>query len=280
MPELPEVETIKTDLQKVVIKKKIVSVEILRSGIIKKPLEKVFKQQVNGVKIKAIVRKGKGLIFFLDNGLELISHLRMTGGWIFCYAKDQKKKNGGSKIEKTTRVRFIFEDNSELLYTDIRCFGEMSLVKDHTKEDFFMRLGPEPFDLTGVTFYKMLQKHKTSVKSLLLDQHFIAGLGNIYVQEALFRAGIHPLVKAEALTFQQAALLLKESKKILRLGIKNRGSTIDSYRDAAGKSGSMSKYHLVYGKEGEKCSVCGNFIKKFTIAGRGTCFCPVCQPTQ
>lgn len=289
MPELPEVETIKTDLEKEIISKQIKQVDVKRPALIKEPSVKTFQKKLKAAKVEQLIRKGKGLIIVFDS-IELVVHLRMSGGLVYRSYKHKKEhewlRTEGKKVksispaaeaDKYGRVFFLFEDGSELIYTDRRCLGELRLTKDHNSLKFFAKLGPEPFNLKTKDFIEMLKTKQTKIKALLLDQHFIAGIGNIYVQEALFRAKIYPSRKANELNDLEAKALLKELKHVLRLGIKTRGSTIDAYRDGKGQSGQMAQYHLVYGKENQPCSICKSPIQKQTIGGRGTCYCSNCQ---
>lgn len=291
MPELPEVETIKSDIAEKILTKKISKIDVLRDSVIKEMTAASFRSRLANATVVDMQRKAKALVIFFDNGYELVVHLRMTGGLVYQDADSNVDTQGwlrtnGRKVvtvsqvdevRRFARVCFRFNDGSMLVYTDRRCLGELRLIKDHKQLKFFMKLAKEPFYIKKNEFYEKLQTKKTKIKSLLLDQTFIAGVGNIYAVEALFRAKIAPQRLANSLSLDEAALLLKEIKHVLKLGIKNRGSSIDSYRDGSGNKGTMADKHLVYAKEGQPCVVCGTIVKKETIGGRGTCFCPKCQ---
>lgn len=291
MPELPEVETIKSDIAEKIVYKRVSKIDVLRDSVIKESTANSFKSQLTKATVTGMQRKAKALILFFDNGYELVVHLRMTGGLIYVDknskvdTQDWLRTNGRKVVEvsqveevrRFARVCLRFDDGSMLVYTDRRCLGELRLVKDHRGLKFFKTLAKEPFYMEKKEFFENLQKKKSVIKSLLLNQSFIAGVGNIYAVEALFRARIAPQRLANSLSMDEAALLLKEIKHVLKLGIKHRGSSIDSYRDGSGNKGTMADKHLVYAKEGQACVVCGTIIKKETIGGRGTCFCPSCQ---
>lgn len=291
MPELPEVETIRADVSDQILNKTILKVDVFRESVIKEPAIKAFKAKLKNAEVTAVLRKAKALVVEFDNGLDLVVHLRMTGGlvyvdknenvdtqdWLRTNGKDVVEVSLIEEVRRFSRVCFRLDDGSMLVYTDRRCLGELRLIKDHKELNFFKTLAKEPFYLNKKEFYDNLQKRKSVIKSLLLNQTFIAGVGNIYAVEALFRAKISPFRIANTLTLEESGLLLKEIKNVLKLGIKFRGSSIDSYRDGSGNKGSMSDKHLVYAKEGQDCLVCGTAIKKDNIAGRGTCYCPQCQ---
>jgi formamidopyrimidine-DNA glycosylase len=265
MPELPEVETIKRDLEQKVIKKTITFFKVYKPALIKEPSLSEFRKKIVKQIIIRIIRKGKVLVFELSSGMYLIIHLRIAG-WLE-YKKEQPK----------ARAVFYLSDGNCLNYMDQRLLGEIRLRKDYAGLRFIKELGPEPFDLNPNEFAKVVKKKKCSIKSLLMDQKTIAGLGNIYAQEALFKAGVHPLRKSCSLTSGEAKQILNATKSILRQAIKNRGSSVDTYRDTQGQRGGMEIRLKVYGKKGKLCPVCRAPIKKITVAGRGTCFCPRCQ---
>ncbi|MCX5698393.1 MAG: DNA-formamidopyrimidine glycosylase [Candidatus Omnitrophica bacterium] len=266
MPELPEVETIKTDLQKIILGKKIIQVNIYNPKVIREPLPAIFKKSLEGLSIKRILRRGKLLILELSNGKFLTMHLKMTG---------QLVTPGGGK---SSRVAFVLDGGRILDFNDQRLFGELRLVSDWKKLEFVQRLGPEPFDLTSVDFKDMLLKRKTEIKPLLLDQSFISGIGNIYAAEILFRAKINPQRLARSLVKKEQLLLYQEIQKVLKSAIKYGGSSVDDYVRVSGKNGDYARFHRVYGREGKPCFVCASPIKRIAQGGRGTYFCPRCQP--
>lgn len=266
MPELPEVETIKSDLQKVITGKKIIKVDINNSKVIREPAPLVFKKSLEGQTIKNILRRAKLLVFELSNDLDLTIHLKMTGQLVY---------PGGSK---RSRVAFHLSGGQIMDFNDDRLFGELRLVSDWKKLKFVRGLGPEPFDLTFSDFKEMLSKKKTKIKPLLMDQSFISGIGNLYAAEILFRAKIHPQRPAESLTDGEKEAVYKEIKSVLKNAIKHGGSSVDDYVRLSGKPGDYRRFHRVYGRSGKPCFVCRSAIKKITQGGRGTYFCPRCQP--
>lgn len=265
MPELPEVETIRRDLNRTIVNKKIVSIEVRDPRIIKglSPLE--FKKHIRQARVNEVLRRGKVLIIGLDNKKYLIIHLRIAG-WLI-YPERQEK----------ARVVFEFSDHTFLNYMDQRALGELRLVDDYAEFSFLNRLGPEPFKLTPQEFSRLLSKKKTNIKNLLMNQEVIAGIGNIYAQEALFLSGIAPQRRASSLNSQEVKRLLNNLVAVLKKAIRHKGSSIDLYRDALGNKGGMQKCLLVYDKKGQPCHNCQTKIVKINIAGRGTCFCPKCQ---
>ena len=265
MPELPEVETICRQLNQKIVAKTITNVEIIDFQVIKEPESLVFKKKIIGQKIKEVLRRGKLLIIALDSSMFLTIHLRISG-WLF-YGKKQTK----------ARVVFSFDNGVCLNYMDSRLLGELRLVNSYQDMKFIKELGPEPFQLTVSSFRDNLKSKKGKIKSLLLDQKFIAGIGNIYAQEALFFSKINPLRVANSLTEQEVELLYKSIIKVLNQGIKYGGASVDSYQTIEGESGGMQNKLCVYGRQNKACFICGAIIKKILIAGRGTCFCSNCQ---
>jgi len=265
MPELPEVETIKRDLEKIVLGKKIIKVCVYNPAVIREPSPKVFKKSLQGLVIKKILRRGKLLILELSNGAALTIHLKMTGQLVY---------PGGLK---NSRVAFYFSGGKILDFNDQRLFGELRLVDEWGKLKFIQGLGPEPFDLSCSDFMGMFSKKKTKIKPLLMDQSFISGIGNIYAAEILFRSKIDPRRSAQSLTEKEKEALCKETKEVLSSAIVHGGSSIDDYVRLSGKPGGYLKFHRVYGREAKPCFVCKGPINKITQGGRGTYFCPKCQ---
>lgn len=265
MPELPEVETIKRELEKTVLGKKITGVYVHHPLVIREPSVEKFKKGLAGVTIKNILRKAKVLILELSDGKALVMHLKMTGQLVY-------PGNG-----KSARVIFKLSDGKTLDFNDRRLFAELRLLDDWRNLKFIKGLGPEPFDITSGQFKKMLCKKKSKIKPLLMDQKFISGVGNLYAAEALFRAKIHPERPAASLSDKEKELLFKEIKDTLTEAIKYRGSSIDQYVQLSGEQGGYVKYHKVYGREGKPCMVCKTPVKRIALGGRGTYFCPRCQ---
>lgn len=273
MPELPEVETIKNTLKRFVLSKTIKEVFVYWPNIIKKPDDvKQFAHLLAGQTIRNIKRKGKFLLFYLDDHV-LVSHLRMEGKYRFNNKKDP--------IEKHTHVIFQFTDDDELRYNDVRKFGTMHLFpmgKEYL-ENPLSKLAPDPFDerFTLNYFIKKLQKTNRVIKAVLLDQTVVSGLGNIYVDEVLFQARIHPKRKANTITEKEAKLIKKYAILTLENAVQLGGSTIRSYVNGEGEMGMFQQELYVYAQEDKPCKLCSSTIIKLKVAGRGTHICPRCQ---
>lgn len=271
MPELPEVETIVRRLRLTLIGQTIQSVKILFPGILHGS-PKIFVQSLTGAIIREIRRKGKFILFDLTPGGTLILHLKMTGQVLI--------EPPSIPADRHTHLIFSFVSSDfQMRYRDIRKFGFFTLIQGNSSDinPYLSRLGPDPFEITSNQFVKILLPRKRTVKSLLLDQSLISGLGNIYVDESLFQARIHPLTRADALSPVQTKTLHRIIKKILTRAIAWQGSTLRDYRRPDGTSGGFQNYHQVYGRTGTPCPFCGTPIKKIRVAGRGTHFCPGCQ---
>ncbi len=277
MPELPEVETIinrlKTGTQETPgVKDQIIqSVQVTWDQIIAQPDVNSFKLALEGNKISGASRRGKFLHFPLTKG-HLIGHLRMSGEMRI---EPVYSQNGNlNPVEKYDKVIFNFNSSYRMVFSNIRKFGRMWYVED--PQTVFGTLGPEPFDpeLNSSVFYHMLQSRNRQIKSLLMDQSFLAGLGNIYTNEALFRSGIHPLRKSDTLSRNEATDLLHAIQAVLRQGIDTLGASIDWFY----RGGGFQNEFLVYDRSGEACPNCGRPIQKDTVGQRGTYFCPHCQP--
>ena len=267
MPELPEVETIKKGLQKCILGKSIKKIEVDKPRIIKKPGLGEFKNQLRKKTFQKIIRRGKYLIFQLSGRKFLVVHLRLTGQLIY-----------GQKDSKS-RLNFLLSDGNYLNLNNRRMLAEVRLVNDYKNVSGIAKLGYEPlsreFNLDA--FDRGIKKTRRKIKAVLMDQTFIAGIGNIYSQEALFQAKIDPCREACSLSKQEAKKLYLALTKILKDAVKYRGSSVDTYTDSRGKKGRYHPRLKVYGREGEKCFSCGRRLKKTTLEGRTTCFCPECQ---
>jgi len=265
MPELPEVETIKRGLEKVILGKKITEVCVHNPKVIREPAPVKFKKELTGAVVKNILRKAKILILELANGKSLTIHLKMTGQLVY-------PGNG-----KTSRVSFHLSDGKYLDFNDQRLFAELRLLNDWRSLKFIQALGPEPFDITVEQFKGMLSKKKAKIKPLLMDQTFISGIGNLYAAEILFRAMIHPQRPANSLSDKEKEILFREIKDTLKEAIRHKGSSVDQYVRVSGKPGDYARYHKVYDRQGKPCLVCKTPIKRISLGGRGTYFCPKCQ---
>lgn len=273
MPELPEVETIKQTLKQLVIGKTIEEVNVFWGNIIKQPEDLLeFKTKLCGQTIRDIRRRGKFLLFDLDDDV-LVSHLRMEGRYALHEQSDP--------VDKHTHVTFLFSDGSELRYRDVRKFGTMHLFLKGTETvgPPLSKLGVEPLtaEFTLTVLKDRFQRTTRNCKAVLLDQSVVAGLGNIYVDEALFRAGVHPSRLAAELTNQEFERLYNEIVATLSEAVAKGGSTIRTYVNSQGEMGMFQQKLFVYGREGEACNRCSAEIKKTVVAGRGTHFCPRCQ---
>lgn len=273
MPELPEVETVRKSLVELVVGKRIKDVIVGWPKIIKKPLEfEQFQDALRDQTILDIDRRGKFLIFLLDD-YALVSHLRMEGNY--------SVRDHNDPEEKHTHIIFKFIDGTELRYRDVRKFGTMHLFTkgmEHTELPL-AKLGPEPFDSAFTRKYLKDKFMKTErvIKSVLLDQTIVTGLGNIYVDEVLFRSGIHPERIAKTLNDEEVALLHEQAAATLKESIQAGGSSVNTYMNSHGESGTYQEQLLVYGKKGEACKKCGTPLEKIKVAGRGTHFCSACQ---
>lgn len=265
MPELPEVETIKRELEKAVLGKKIAEVVINNPKLIRQVSPSEFKKSVIGSTIKNILRKAKVLILELSDGKSLVIHLKMTGQLV--YPGDAK----------ASRVSFRFSDGKLLDFNDRRLFAELRVMDDWRSLKFIKGLGPEPFDLKESEFSRMLSGRKTKIKPLIMDQSFISGVGNLYAAEALFRSRILPDRPASSLSEKEKSLLFNELKDTLKEAIEHKGSSVDQYVQLTGQPGGYVKFHKVYGRQGKPCLVCRSTIKRVSLGGRGTYFCPKCQ---
>jgi formamidopyrimidine-DNA glycosylase len=274
MPELPEVETIRRTLNKLVSGKRIERVEVRLPRIVQKPDDaQFFQAMLAGRTIRGIERRGKFLRFLLDD-LVLVSHLRMEGRYGLY--------RNGDPEEKHTHVIFYFSDGSELRYKDVRQFGTMHLFPSGTDlhEPPLARLGLEPLDpdFDFAAFRDAVGGRTGKIKPVLLNQEHIAGIGNIYADEALFRAGIHPERTADSLTRSELKRLHEAIVSTLREAVEAGGSSVKSYVNGQGEMGMFQMRLHVYGRKNEPCRVCGNTIAKITVGGRGTHYCPKCQP--
>ena len=285
MPELPEVETIKNDLIEKIVNKKIKKVQVGLGRLVIGDLKK-FKKDLVGNSFKDIDRIGKLLIFVLaENKKYLLVHLKMTGQLVYC-----QKKNiiaGGHGLPKITEclpnkyshIYFIFNDNSYLFFNDMRTFGYMKIVELKELNEIKQKFGLEPLtnEFSLINFKKIVKKHNTTIKAVLLNQNIIAGIGNIYADETLFKAEIKPDRSASSLNDKEIKKLYNSINNIINKAIKFRGTTFNNYVDANGRQGNFVKHLKVYARAGQKCFKCGNIIKKIKIAGRGTHFCEQCQ---
>lgn len=281
MPELPEVETIRRGLMEKLVGKKIAKVHIL--------CEKSFRgkpELIEGQEIVELDRRGKALLICLKNKLTIMVHLRMTGQMIYDgmerFAAGHPDESFREKMPgRFTRVYVDLDDGTHLYFNDLRKFGFWKVMDelDVATDKFLTSLGAEPWDMKPADFWAMLQRHQNSpVKAVILDQHNIAGVGNIYADEGCFYAGIMPSRKCGDLERKEADKLLEGLRYVMQASIDSGGSTMKDYVRADGTRGNyLEKFAQVFRKEGCECPRCGGEIKKTRVAGRGTHYCGGCQ---
>ncbi len=287
MPELPEVETVKRGLEKLVISKKISAVSHDWAKSFPNDQKQVDEFMI-GASISGVRRRGKALMLDLSTKYSLVVHLKMTGQLVYVGAErfaagHPNDSMVGELPDRSTRVTVTFTDGSKLFFNDQRKFGWMKLLPTAEVESlpFFQKLGPEPLidTFTSKEFAERMMRRKNStVKAALLDQSVLAGVGNIYADEALFSSQIHPARRISQLQNAQLARLLDEVKGVMSMSIEKGGSTDKNYVDAEGKRGSYLTFARVFRREAEPCLVDGTLILKSRVAGRGTHYCPTCQP--
>ena len=293
MPELPEVETVRRQLEPEVAGRTIEAAEVLDERWTRPELPRRVEKALAGRRIDAVGRRGKYLVVGLDDGRSLVMHLRMTGNLLVRPAGStevadlmETDRLGGPRLYEShpetrhLRARIVLDDGSELWFTDARRFGH-AVVLDAAELDgyFASRLGVEPLggELTPELLLELAADRRAPLKSFLLNQERIAGIGNIYADEALFRARLHPLSPAGSMRLEHAEELRDGIVDALEAGLELGGSSIDDYRDARGERGSMQDEFLVHTREGEPCLRCGEPIRRVVVSGRSTYFCPGCQ---
>ena len=272
MPELPEVETVRRRLAPLLEGRRLEEVRVLDERLVA-PLDPVeVADRLEGATVERLDRRGKYLLVRLVGGDVLVSHLRMTGN--FLHVTDEVLE------PQHLRAHATLDDGSTLLYTDIRRFGTW-VVADEAGADAYLaaRLGPEPLGdgFSSAALARAFAKRRVAVKAALLDQKVVAGVGNIYADEALFRARVHPLAPASDLGRPAVGRVVDAVREVLAEGIEAQGSTISDFRTPSGGYGSMQERFRVYGRDGEPCETCGAVIVRTVVGGRGTHFCPRCQ---
>jgi formamidopyrimidine-DNA glycosylase len=273
MPELPEVETVRRQLAPVLEGRRLERVEIT-DGRLTRPLDPVVvAAELVGECVSAVERRGKYLIVRFESGRSLLVHLRMTGGL-------RHWSEGVGQPDPYVRAVARLDDGSDVTYRDVRRFGTWLLLEpDELAPYLDARLGPEPLaaGFTPAVLREQVSGRRAPVKAALLDQRTVAGVGNIYADEALWRAAVHPLQPAGELTRPQVAKLHAAVVAALEAGIERQGATLRDYRQPSGAEGGMQHEFKVYGRAGEPCDRCGTPIDKIRVAGRGTWYCPRCQ---
>ena len=273
MPEMPEVEQVRISLLPHIKGKKIVKAEVRLPRMILHPSVPEFITGVEGRTVTDVRRKGKYLTLLLDNGQYIMAHLRMTGALLVTSREAPEPS--------FAKIRFTLTDGLDLWFTDIRTFGTMCLCggSDPWTDKGYASLGPEPLSAVFTEDY-LLQRVKKShqmIKCFLLDQHKIAGLGNIYADEALAAADIRPTRYTDRLTKKQVHALYEAVNQVIAQGLRNHGTTFRDYQDADGHMGNNRDFLLVYGRKGQPCTKCGAELKQIKVGGRGSVYCPRCQ---
>jgi len=266
MPELPEVETIVRGLNAMIKGLTVQRLPHISPHLLKREPQL---RQLTGDTFKSFERRGKYIIAHLKSGRRLMIHLRMSGRILV--GDDPKRRDKHDHLEIVFRAR-----RRRLVYRDVRKFGVIQFVRI-SQQETLNRLGVEAPAITAAQLQTLVHKSNRPVKSLLLNQYVIAGLGNIYVDESLYRSGIHPLKPSSSLSANEIGALARAIRQIMALAIRNLGTTFDSYSGINGESGRFARYLKVYNQKGNRCGKCGNVIVKIKVGGRGTHFCPACQ---
>jgi formamidopyrimidine-DNA glycosylase len=287
MPELPEVETVCRQLEPEIEGRRIERLEVLDARWCRPAPPGELEGAMTGRAIGGLGRRGKYLLLGLDDGRTLVMHLRMTGNLVLVEGEDTLDPSEGMRLyegerstsERHLRARFMLDDGRELWFTDPRRFGEAFLIDDADLGVRFERLGVEPLsdEFTAAALGEIAAGRTAPLKSFLLDQKGIAGIGNIYADEALFRARLHPLSPAGSMKAEHHAALRDAVVVALEAGIDGGGASIDDYRDGRGARGRMQDEFLVHTREGEPCPRCDGTVERIVVSGRSTYFCPACQ---
>ncbi len=271
MPELPEVETVVRELNDEICGDSITSVEIFRSNPIVQGDLEAFQNQLIGRSFKYVTRRAKYIVFHLIPSGHMVAHLRMTGKFIVCGSIDVPTKYH--------RVWFHLNSGKMMIFDDVRCFGTLEFYKKLSDSKALNKLGIEPFseNLTVNYFKSKVASSKREIKSILLDQQIIAGLGNIYVSEILFHSRISPIRITETISQKEWAEIIKYTKSVLKDAIENNGTTISDFRRVDDKTGKFQQFLKVYDKKDQPCTNCGILIQRIIQQQRSTFFCPECQ---
>ncbi|MBX5476199.1 MAG: bifunctional DNA-formamidopyrimidine glycosylase/DNA-(apurinic or apyrimidinic site) lyase [Clostridia bacterium] len=310
MPELPEVETVRRSLAPWVEGRRIAEVHVFSPHVVDGDPD-AFARAVRGLRVRRLARRGKYLLFRMDPPHTLAVHLRMTGRLLYLAPSGRapRVERGAPGIHSQrgralalgwqapswlaglgeaalaaagppqhTHLAALFDDGGVLMFNDVRKFGRVALWPGASPPPL-VRLGPEPLSraFTAERWAQILAGRRAPIKALLLDQHSVAGLGNIYADEALWRARVHPARPAASLAKEDVARLHRAVRRVLREAIDHRGTTLRDYRDGAGQAGGYAPHLRVYGRAGQPCRRCGRTLEKTVVAGRGTTYCPACQ---
>lgn len=276
MPELPEVQTITDQLQNTILGKIIAKIETkvpkMLSG---------NPRNITGASIKKIERRAKNIVIQLSGGNYLLFHLKMTGQ-LFYLPQGQDQTSVGEGFTKHTHITIDFADDSRLIYNDVRKFGWLQILSAKELDQYFakQKYGPDPLTSDfNLSWLQLIQKKRprVKIKQIIMDQQIVPGVGNIYADESLFVAKIKPDRHISDLTKADLSKMVASIKKVLKLGIKYKGTSVDSYRQVSGARGTYDLRRFVYQRAGEPCQKCGTKIEKIKIGGRGTHYCPHCQ---
>ena len=289
MPELPEVETVKNDLRPLLLRKRIVDIEVRLPKIVKVPVAQ-FVRQIKRAHIRDVRRRAKILLIDLDNGATICIHLKMSGQLILASRRGLEGVGGHQIVggtehlpNKYTHVIFRLSGSRVLYFNDLRQFGYLTIMRTDELDAFFSekKLGPEPFQRSFSIDYlpaQLQRKRKTMIKTALLDQAMVVGLGNIYTDEVLFAARIKPTRRVHSLRQAEKRAIYDRIKSILRTAIRLRGTTFRHFRDGRGQRGNMLEYLMVYGRSDQLCRRCKKgTIQKIRLGSRSSSYCPVCQ---
>ena len=272
MPELPEVETIVRDLRERIPGATIRKASVKRPDLLLDSTPAQFQRRMRGRRIERVDRRAKNIVIALDDDSTLVVHLGMTGQLVTVDAQ-------GVQQYRYIGVRFDLEDDRVLLYDDVRRFGSVAHFPPGAWEQRAQELGVEPLseDFTGQLLFQMTRHSRLPIRNWLLDPYRVAGVGNIYANEALYRAGVRPTRRARLLTRAESARLRDTLRAVLQEAIERRGTTLNNYRDASGQEGEFLPRLQAYGHEGEPCPRCGTAIKRIVLSNRSAYYCPKCQ---
>lgn len=272
MPELPEVETIRRDLEKKIVGQRIVRIDVHDYRVIRNNSRRSFIKNLTGKTFNQVARRGKAIIFFFCESGYLIVQPMMTGQLIYA-------ANSSSDQNSHTKITFQLSNHFYLNYNDQRLFGRLQYCRTLEEIKFLQELGVEPFSsrLNNEWLVDQLVRRATPIKNLLMNQKFIAGIGNIYASEILFKAGLHPQRPANTLKQEETVLLYRMIKEVLIEAVRLRGTSMRNYRDAEGQKGNYTNRIKVYGRNGQACLNCQMPVERLVQAGRSTFFCRRCQ---
>lgn len=287
MPELPEVQTMVDDLRRKIIGRRIIKTWVGAAGLIKNLSASAFQQSVRGRKIRAIHRRGKNIIFYFDNDSAMLIHPKLTGHFLVGRKQDFTPRTGSpdqpylfqKKTDHYIYLIFYLDKNLAFGLSDLRKFAKVVFYRrqEAVEKALYKELGPDALEVDFAEFSKRLRRYRGRVKSALMNQKIIAGIGNIYADEILYLSKIHPLAATDRLRESQLRTLYRSMRKILTKAVHSRGISVSDFSDTAGQAGLYGERRLVYDREGERCRCGRAFIRRIKIGGRSSYFCPVEQ---